>query len=299
MLYLMGKIANVTSGFSAEAERLLTQSLKLDASQMDAWNQLGVCNWKKRDLRSAAEAFEASQRCCPNAEALRSLSQLARAVAQQSNSSDLSAACVQSIAKAKACIALCVSRTSAEPGDVESAWAWLTLGTALLFQFVSVTHAYDDLEKASKAFSKGVQLEAVAVEAATAAGSKPRRLPDLHYGRGQALQLLEEYPEAVSSFLTASRIDPSLPVEDTIDSMRKVAVKTAEMIAKKGMQRAKKVQDMAASVAGPAPAGSAEAKAVGERSAGRVSTLTQGPNTGTYLRLKVIGIVDRQEPLPG
>ena len=49
---------NRTSGYSKEAEELLSKAVKLDPANIDAWNALGQCFWKKGDLTGARNCFD-------------------------------------------------------------------------------------------------------------------------------------------------------------------------------------------------------------------------------------------------
>lgn len=54
---LKGRILNVTSKFSQEAEDALSKAVKLDPKLVEAWNHLGECYWKKEDISAAKNCF--------------------------------------------------------------------------------------------------------------------------------------------------------------------------------------------------------------------------------------------------
>lgn len=56
--FLKGKLLNVVSKYSKEAENLLSKAIKLDPKLVDAWNELGECYWKNDDLRKSVSCFE-------------------------------------------------------------------------------------------------------------------------------------------------------------------------------------------------------------------------------------------------
>jgi len=57
-LYLKGRALNVLPDHSPEAETLLSRSVKLDPTLVEAWNELGECYWKRGDIETAKTCFE-------------------------------------------------------------------------------------------------------------------------------------------------------------------------------------------------------------------------------------------------
>lgn len=57
-LYLKGRALNVLPDHNPEAETLLSRSVKLDPTLVDAWNELGECYWKRGDIETAKTCFE-------------------------------------------------------------------------------------------------------------------------------------------------------------------------------------------------------------------------------------------------
>ena len=57
-LYLKGRLLNLDGDFNQEAETLLSRSVKLDPSLVEAWNELGESYWKKGDWVTAKTCFE-------------------------------------------------------------------------------------------------------------------------------------------------------------------------------------------------------------------------------------------------
>ncbi len=58
--YCRGKLANAADAFDARAAADLTAAVKLDPSNIDAWNCLGECMWKNADLKTAKQCFESA-----------------------------------------------------------------------------------------------------------------------------------------------------------------------------------------------------------------------------------------------
>ena len=57
-LYLKGRALNVVQDHNPEAETLLSRSVKLDPTFVEAWNELGECYWKRGDIETAKTCFE-------------------------------------------------------------------------------------------------------------------------------------------------------------------------------------------------------------------------------------------------
>ncbi|KAF4532537.1 hypothetical protein B566_EDAN010829 [Ephemera danica] len=50
LFYLKGRALNIQQEHSIDAEQLLSKAIKLDANLLAAWNELGFCYWKKKDI---------------------------------------------------------------------------------------------------------------------------------------------------------------------------------------------------------------------------------------------------------
>jgi tetratricopeptide (TPR) repeat protein len=202
---LHGRSLDALDEYSAEAEELLSQAVKLDPASVRGWNALGHCFWKKRDLRSAVACFEDGVKRCANVEGLRHLSMVLRQV--PGTPGQVAANVRDSVERAKAAVAL----------DLADGESWYVLGNAQLSHFFAVQRDFAGLDRAKKAYARARALQeaaqpAAAPGAAAPAGgkAKTRRNPDLYYNCGQALQFLEEYDDAVAAYRTAHDIDPAL-----------------------------------------------------------------------------------------
>lgn len=54
---LRGKALNVTSKYDTQAVDFLSKAVKLNPSLTDAWNNLGECYWKSKDIDAAKNCF--------------------------------------------------------------------------------------------------------------------------------------------------------------------------------------------------------------------------------------------------
>ena len=52
-----GKALNVMPEYSTEALECLSKAVKLDPKLVEAWNQLGECYWKNKDIETARNCF--------------------------------------------------------------------------------------------------------------------------------------------------------------------------------------------------------------------------------------------------
>ena len=76
--YLKGAALNSLQAYSSMAEELLSKSVKLDPSNIEAWLSLGTCLWKKNDKVQAKACFIESLSQCESKAAYRELSMITR-----------------------------------------------------------------------------------------------------------------------------------------------------------------------------------------------------------------------------
>ncbi|CAM9794736.1 unnamed protein product, partial [Phaeothamnion confervicola] len=142
--FVRGRTLDVFSWYSEEAAACLTRAVKLNPAEVDAWNALGHCFWKKGDLKAARECFLDAIAKRPNAKSLQQLSMLLRQL--PASGTELKANVQESVLRAKEALAL-----GLRDGD-----SWYALGNAHATQFFRVTHAPEDLDKALQAFARAV-----------------------------------------------------------------------------------------------------------------------------------------------
>lgn len=107
--YVHGKALEAHDSYSKEAEDLLSKAVKLDPANVDAWNCLGQCFWKKKDLAAARDCFNGALAQKPNPESLRLLSMLLRQMGD--TEAERAANVAESVNKAKEAIKMDVSDT--------------------------------------------------------------------------------------------------------------------------------------------------------------------------------------------
>lgn len=262
--YYHGKALDAMSQYSSEAEELLSAAVKLDPSRIDAWNSLGNCFWKKKDLQAAMNCFTGAAKQKPNAASLRQLSMLMRQMGDTPQ--ERLANIKESVAKAKEAVAV----------DVTDPKSWYVLGNAYLSTFFSCDHKPEDLTAAMKAYAR-----------ADAKGDSKN--PDLHYNSANVLMFQEEYDMAVASYRKALSIDPSLPAQDAIDGLVRQVKRVANLVKRKAKTKAKKLKQLAASLPTEAIQKKvAESKDAEGRTFCKLSDLKEGPNPGKMLLLKML-----------
>ena len=85
-LVLLGKVQNVMPDFSQTACDSLKKATKLDPKNLEAWNILGECYWKKRDFEMCRNCFEQSLNISRNKKGLRGMSMVIRQLIDSSQS---------------------------------------------------------------------------------------------------------------------------------------------------------------------------------------------------------------------
>ncbi|KAH0998979.1 hypothetical protein HUJ04_003306 [Dendroctonus ponderosae] len=60
--YLKGKLLNISTTYSSEAESLLSKAIKLDPKIVDAWNELAESYFKANEFAKAQSCFEGGLR---------------------------------------------------------------------------------------------------------------------------------------------------------------------------------------------------------------------------------------------
>jgi len=150
-LYVKGFVELMTYGDISSAERMLSKALKLDPSNVDAWNTLGTVFWKKGDLVQAKRCFEGGNERRNNKVSQREMSMLirdSRMVKSQGMATQMELA-KRRVDNIKESIELAKSAVSL---DVKDSRSWYYVGNAYLTQFFDVSKSIEDLERALRAY---------------------------------------------------------------------------------------------------------------------------------------------------
>lgn len=55
--FLRGKVLNLSQEYDNRAVECLSKAVKLDPNLINAWNELGECYWKNKDIDAAFNCF--------------------------------------------------------------------------------------------------------------------------------------------------------------------------------------------------------------------------------------------------
>ena len=186
-LYLRGRALNVTTKHDAESERLLSKSVKLEPSFVEAWNELGESYWKREDVDNARICFEGALSHRENKISLRKLSIVLRQKSSSLPAEERLRAIEAGLSKAKESVQL----------DTTDGMSWSILGNAYLAHFFSVSQNPRTLRQAMSAY-KQAEKDVIA-----------KSSPELHYNKAIALKYEEDYNGSLEGFAKAFALDPS------------------------------------------------------------------------------------------
>ena len=263
--YIFGKALDAREGYSDRAEKFLSKAVKLSPTDVDAWNALANCFWKKGNLQQAVQCFQSALEQRENVHSLRELSILRRQLGGSND--EMVKNMVKSLGEAKKAIAL----------DVTNQKSWYVLGNAHLAQFFQMQHDPIDLSKALKAYQRALgnkKVETAAAAAAAAAGTatttattttttattttttttttedtnNQTRNPDLFFNRATVHKYLENYDQAIEDFKAAHAVDPELPANNMIAYIERSCLKIQKHIHSHCRLKPKRLTALAASI---------------------------------------------------
>ena len=221
--YLKGKALSVFETYNAEAESNLSKSVKLDPSNMDAWNCLAECFWKNSDLLTAQTCLEGALKIKHEQSTLCLYSMLLRQI--KPDSTTMVKNVKASIATAKEAVSLGLS----------NAHAWYVLGNAYLGSFFNLAHEQADLKRALSAYGNAEKHR----------DENVNLLPDLYYNRAEVHSYLQNYSLAIMDYRRAGMIDPvGLSAEEKIAQIYRNIFKTSELASKKCGVKAKRLEGL-------------------------------------------------------
>jgi len=232
--YVLGKARNCGDNYSAEAEMYLRRAVKLNIHDVNGWNTLAECLWKKTEYVEAKECLLTSLATRPNVEAHCLLSMLVKlmlnpavvAAKLQAGGGAVSKIGLytemieESIRHAKAAISL----------DIADSRSWYTLGNAWCSRFFSLSLEIQDLHRALACYNKAVGLlvsppssdsedtptlsSVFVVEGAAGAcvSAARNRLPnpDLFHNKAVLCFYVQDYAGAVECYERAHSLDPGI-----------------------------------------------------------------------------------------
>ena len=199
LLYLRGKAVSCSDDGrgSTDAERLLSDAVKLDPSLIDAWNCLGECFWQRGELETARYTFLGALEHARTGGTLCHLSMLLRTMSAAAGLNE--SLLFESVALAKEAVRL----------DPTNERAWAGLGSAHLSLHINVTGAADDLHMAHRAFTHAARVTGGGGTGGggTATAAAESRLADLHVNHAMVCVLLDDADGALRHCTKQHAID--------------------------------------------------------------------------------------------
>eukprot|EP00794_Sanderia_malayensis_P018594 gene18594-20460_t len=222
---LRGKALNVVTEYDAKAVDFLSKAVKLDPSLTEAWNNLGECYWKNRDIDAAKNCFTCALAKIRDKTTLRNLSMVLRQLGKDS---------VERLANIKESVQIAKEAVSQDLNDGKS---WFVLGNAYLSLFFNGGQNPNSLKQAMAAYTKA---EMDGVE---------KNNPDLHFNKAMAYKYQEEYELSLDGFRKAAHLEPDWEdPNNELKTMVSFLQNTKEYIEKKGKLKPKKLQSLTQSI---------------------------------------------------
>jgi len=273
-----GRAYGSLSEYSKEAEDFLTKAIKLEPTNVDAWNALGTEYWKKKDLRAAGDCFRGALDQNKNKISYRKLSMVVRNFGEPKT---YRVRLEESISLAKKAIAL----------DVSDSESWYILGNAYMTTFFS-TFSTSDLEGCLKAYEKSEKMHKLGSSSKGGAADDKSSCtnPDLYYNRANVHKFYEQFQEAIDGYRNAKQLDPHLPGQDEIDNIHRFVKKLSKLVRTKNGLKAKKLLKFSAQI--PPSVEIKDSKRV------ELKQLEIGENKDKFVVGTMIAPVTRSESVP-
>uniref|UniRef100_A0A6M2DN38 Putative tetratricopeptide repeat protein 5-like polistes canadensis n=1 Tax=Xenopsylla cheopis TaxID=163159 RepID=A0A6M2DN38_XENCH len=226
--YQQGRALNVLDDYSPDALEILTQAIKLDAKNYDAWNVLGEVYWKNNDYIDAISCFEKANEIKKNKESLRNLSMLFRQLPQDiclQNPDSIPAKNSDRVLKA---LEYAQEALKLDPTDGTS---WGILGNAYLAEYFAFDQNTALLRRALSAYNQSYK-DPVAKFCSTTT-----------FNHAMALKYSEEYTEAVFKLERAIELEPTWEsAKDELNSLLRYVSNLQDLYTFKGRVRQKRLQ---------------------------------------------------------
>ncbi|XP_077982744.1 tetratricopeptide repeat protein 5-like [Glandiceps talaboti] len=280
-LMLQGKTLNILPKYDSGAYDALSRAVKLDPKLVEAWNQLGECYWKNKDIDSAKNCFTGALNHSRNKVSLRNLSMVLRQIG--SDPSEKIKCIQESVDIAKEAVQM----------DLKDGTSWFILGNAYLSLFFASGQSPQILMQCLKAYTQAER------------DSVANCNPDLHFNRSIAYKYQEEYQLALIGFTRASALDPTwTEPKDKLKELLDYLAKVTDLVNHKGRLKSKRLQGLIKSLSekdlGPYGGGS-YTSSKGDTVKLNYMMLNQlaiGLNTQTVVMGKVVCSVTIDEAIP-
>ena len=290
LLYLRGKAVSCSDDGrgSTDAERLLSDAVKLDPSLIDAWNCLGECFWQRGELETARYTFLGALEHARTGGTLCHLSMLLRTMSAAAGLNE--SLLFESVALAKEAVRL----------DPTNERAWAGLGSAHLSLHINVTGAADDLHMAHRAFTHAARVTGGGGTGGggTATAAAESRLADLHVNHAMVCVLLDDADGALRHCTKQHAIDASAVADQLRTATWQQVVRVSEALAakrgasasdRKFAQMLAELPSQAAAAGGGGGGGGGGGTGPGALCA--LAQLAPGDNRGRAIAVKVIAAI--------
>ncbi|XP_054713121.1 tetratricopeptide repeat protein 5-like [Uloborus diversus] len=218
---LKAKALNVLPDFNPETVEILTKLVKFHPKNVEAWNELGTCFWKKGDIKAAKSCFESALREGKNAESLRNLSMVLRQIADTPEEKLPNVHL--SLEKAKEAVNL----------NLQDGKSWYILGNAYLSLYFITDQNPNLIKQCLSSYNQAITDESMKCN------------PDLYYNWAVALKYDENFRLALENLEKALKYDPLWkdPKED-LEALFKHLENIQEMTSKKGKLKARRIKEL-------------------------------------------------------
>ncbi|KAG8193579.1 hypothetical protein JTE90_000216 [Oedothorax gibbosus] len=268
---MKARALNVLPDFNPEALEILTKLVKFHPKLVQAWNELGLCFWKKGDMKAAKSCFESALREEKNAESLRNLSMILRQLGQSPE--EKLSKMHESLDKAREAVNL----------NIQDGKSWYVLGNAYLSLYFTTDQDPNLLKQCLSSYNQAFTDDSVKCN------------PDLYYNWAMALKYDESYRTAIENMEKALKYDPLwTEAKEQLDSLVKHLENIQLMITKKGKIKARRIKDMLSSLKKEHDGCSIDEKFVNKEGKPvilqrcKFAELQVGLNVGKLLRGKVV-----------
>lgn len=267
-----GRALNVKDEFSDEAFELLSRAVKLNPKLTVAWVELGNCYWKKSEMELALNCYQSAYNLDPrHKECLRCMSVVLRSLKGEK---DRFENLKRSLDLAKEAVEV----------DMTDGSSWTILGNAYLIMYCYSPTQDMSLLRQSKISYTRAKLDPV--EASH---------PDFMYNYANLLQLEEDYQEAIDLLRNSVLMDPKWKEpQQRLDSILTCLREVSHMVQKKSSLKPKRLEAFAQELkSNPKLLGPFGDQTTVCRK--RISELSEGQNVNSFLVVKVIGCVRKEE----
>lgn len=222
--YILGKAKNCYDTYSKESEIYLRRSVKLNPKNVECWNTLGECCWKKHCYQDAKDCFLTAIDIQKNVDSFCHLSMLVKLMTTNStanNSNTQAIADDSHVTHNENIVDLSLKYAKdAIQCDINSSKAWYVCGNAYMAKYFNNSIDILDLSKAINCYTRAEGLP------------NSNTNPDLYYNKAVLYQYILDFENTIKYFKIAKSIDPSfrhindilINIENYIEYIKKYTI---------------------------------------------------------------------------